>query len=79
MELSERPEECKTLMGVLGRARAWNVMNDKLHVSMKQHVCLVCGVAFDTGAILLDTLASYLHHSIKPFFTQKWQEHARCW
>src|SRR3546814_5168048 len=30
------------------------VMNDKSHVSLEQHVCLVCGVAFDTGAILLD-------------------------
>jgi hypothetical protein len=29
-------------------------MNDKSHVSMEQHVCLVCGVTFDTGAILLD-------------------------
>ncbi|MGJ7530539.1 ATPase [Variovorax sp. GB1P17] len=29
-------------------------MNDKSHVSMEQHVCLICGVAFDTGAILLD-------------------------
>ncbi|WP_150428681.1 ATPase [Dechloromonas sp. CZR5] len=29
-------------------------MNDKSHVSMEQHVCLVCGLAFDTGAILLD-------------------------
>ena len=29
-------------------------MNDKSHVSLGQHVCLVCGVAFDTGAILLD-------------------------
>ncbi|MGA3985502.1 ATPase [Ralstonia nicotianae] len=29
-------------------------MNEKSHVSMEQHVCLVCGVAFDTGAILLD-------------------------
>ncbi|MES2251664.1 MAG: ATPase [Pseudomonadota bacterium] len=29
-------------------------MNDKSHVSMEQHACLVCGVAFDTGAILLD-------------------------
>ena len=29
-------------------------MNDKLHVSLEQHVCLVCGTAFDTGAILLD-------------------------
>lgn len=29
-------------------------MNDKSHVSMEQHVCLVCGTAFDTGGILLD-------------------------
>ncbi|WP_186266975.1 ATPase [Burkholderia gladioli] len=29
-------------------------MNDKSHVSLEQHVCLVCGVYFDTGAILLD-------------------------
>jgi hypothetical protein len=30
------------------------VMNDKSHVSLEQHVCLVCGTHFDTGAILLD-------------------------
>jgi hypothetical protein len=29
-------------------------MNDKSHVSMEQHVCLVCGVSYDTGALLLD-------------------------
>lgn len=29
-------------------------MNDKSHVSLEQHVCLVCGKAFDTGTILLD-------------------------
>ena len=29
-------------------------MTDKSHVSLEQHVCLVCGVVFDTGAILLD-------------------------
>lgn len=29
-------------------------MNDKSHVSLERHVCLVCGAAFDTGAILLD-------------------------
>jgi len=29
-------------------------MNDKSHVSMEQHVCLVCGVTFDPDAILLD-------------------------
>lgn len=29
-------------------------MNDKSHVSLEQHVCLVCGAHFDTGAVLLD-------------------------
>jgi len=29
-------------------------MSEKSHVSMEQHVCLVCGRPFDTGAILLD-------------------------
>ena len=29
-------------------------MNDKSHVSLEQQVCLVCGIRFDTGAILLD-------------------------
>ena len=29
-------------------------MHDKSHVSLEQHVCLVCGTAFDTGAVLLD-------------------------
>ncbi len=29
-------------------------MNEKSHVSLEQHVCIVCGRAFDTGAILLD-------------------------
>ncbi|MDN4290562.1 hypothetical protein OA805_00670 [Citrobacter freundii] len=29
-------------------------MSDKSHISLEQHVCLVCGTAFDTGAILLD-------------------------
>lgn len=29
-------------------------MNDKSHVSLEQHLCLVCGVAFDTGNLLLD-------------------------
>lgn len=29
-------------------------MNDRSHVSLEQYFCLVCGVAFDTGAILLD-------------------------
>jgi hypothetical protein len=30
------------------------VMNDKSHVSLEQHVCLVCGTRFDTGGVLLD-------------------------
>lgn len=29
-------------------------MSDKSHVSLEQHVCLVCGARFDTGAVLLD-------------------------
>jgi len=29
-------------------------MNDKSHVSLEQHVCLVCGVTFDTGSLLLN-------------------------
>jgi hypothetical protein len=29
-------------------------MSDKSHVSMEQHVCIVCGEQFDTGALLLD-------------------------
>jgi hypothetical protein len=29
-------------------------MNDKSHVSMEQHTCLVCAKTYDTGAILLD-------------------------
>lgn len=40
-------------------------MNDKSHVSLEQHVCLVCGKAFDTGAVLLDKRlrASMEHHT----------------
>lgn len=29
-------------------------MNEKSHVSLEQHACLVCGVTFETGNILLD-------------------------
>lgn len=29
-------------------------MSDKSHVSMEQHLCLVCGTCFDTGSLLLD-------------------------
>lgn len=28
-------------------------MSDKSHVSMEQHVCIVCGNPYDTGAVLL--------------------------
>ena len=40
-------------------------MNEKSHVSLEQHVCVVCGAAFDTGAILLDRRlhASMQHHT----------------
>jgi hypothetical protein len=40
-------------------------MNDQSHVSLEQHVCLVCGKAFDTGTILLDKRlrASMEHHT----------------
>lgn len=29
-------------------------MSEKSHVSMEQHVCVVCGKQYDTGTILLD-------------------------
>ena len=29
-------------------------MTEKSHVSLEQHVCLVCGTSFDTGSLLLD-------------------------
>jgi hypothetical protein len=29
-------------------------MNEKSHVSLEQHLCLVCGLGFDTGGILFD-------------------------
>ena len=29
-------------------------MEEKSHVSLEQHACLVCGVSFGTGSILLD-------------------------
>jgi len=41
------------------------IMNEKSHVSLEQHVCLVCGVIYDTGSILLDKRlrASMEHHT----------------
>ena len=44
-------------------------MNDKSHVSLEQHVCLVCGAAFDTGAVLLDRR---LRASMKRHTTTGW-------
>ncbi len=40
-------------------------MSDKSYVSLEQHVCLVCGAAFDTGNLLLDRRlrASMEHHT----------------
>jgi hypothetical protein len=40
-------------------------MNEKSHVSLEQHACLVCGVTFDTGSVLLDRRlrASMQHHT----------------
>ena len=29
-------------------------MEEKSHVSLEQHLCLVCGIASDTGSLLLD-------------------------
>ncbi|TCL06979.1 ATPase [Sodalis ligni] len=41
-------------------------MNENLHVSLEQNVCLVCGATFDTGNILLDRRlrASMKHHTM---------------
>ena len=44
-------------------------MNEKSHVSLEQHICLVCGVAFDTGSILLDRR---LRASMKRHTTTDW-------
>ena len=41
-------------------------MNDKSHVSLEQHLCLVCGKAFDTGSIVLEKRlrASLQRHTV---------------
>ena len=44
-------------------------MNDKSHVSLERHVCLVCGTAFDTGSILLD---KRLRASMERYTTTGW-------
>lgn len=40
-------------------------MNEKSYVSLEQRICLVCGVRFDTGSLLLDKRlrASMEHHT----------------
>jgi len=52
-------------------------MNDKSHVSLEQHACLVCGIAYDTGSILLD---KRLRASLERHTTTGWglcAEHQR--
>lgn len=44
-------------------------MNDKSYVSMERHVCLVCGVAYDTGSLLLD---KRLRPSLEHYTTTGW-------
>lgn len=41
-------------------------MYEKSHVSLEQHACLVCGKAFETGAILMDRRlrASLARHTV---------------
>jgi hypothetical protein len=52
-------------------------MNEKSHVSMERHLCLVCGTEYDTGTILLDRR---LRASLKRYTTTGWglcPEHQR--
>lgn len=52
-------------------------MNEKSHVSLERNVCLVCGVAFDTGNLLLD---KRLRASFERYTTTGWglcPEHQR--
>ncbi|PLZ02448.1 ATPase [Burkholderia sp. WAC0059] len=44
-------------------------MDEKSHVSMEQHICVVCGTTFDTGSILLDRR---LRASLKRHTTTGW-------
>ncbi len=44
-------------------------MDEKSHVSLEQHACLVCGTAFDTGSILLD---KRLRASMKRYTVTGW-------
>lgn len=40
-------------------------MSDKSHVSLEQHLCMACGMPFETGNLLLDRRlrASMAHHT----------------
>ncbi|MCD9008269.1 ATPase [Luteimonas sp. XNQY3] len=52
-------------------------MNDKSYVSLERHVCLVCGITFDTGNLLLD---KRLRASMERHTTTGWglcEEHRR--
>ena len=44
-------------------------MNEKSHVSLEQHACPVCSIAFDTGSILRD---KRLHASPERHTTTGW-------
>lgn len=44
-------------------------MNGKSHVSLERHVSLVCGVAYDTGNLLLD---KRLRQSMGRYTTTGW-------
>lgn len=44
-------------------------MSDKSHVSMEQHVCVVCCKTFDTGSVLLDRR---LRASMERYTTTGW-------
>jgi len=44
-------------------------MNEKSHVSLERRVCLVCGISFDSGALLLDTR---LRASLERYTTTGW-------
>lgn len=44
-------------------------MVEKSHVSLEQQVCLVCGVTFDTGTILLH---KHLRATLAPYTTTGW-------
>lgn len=44
-------------------------MSEKSYVSMERHLCLVCGVEYDTGSLLLDRR---LHARFERYTTTGW-------